>query len=118
MDASELDQKRIEAIPGVLGAVPQAGNRYQIVMGGAVQSTYSDIMALPEMSGGTGASGDFLRFETLTLCPIDTRCLLPKLLAKEEVEWLNGYHANVRERLAPLLKGDALAWLQVRTEPL
>ncbi|EPJ8757101.1 MULTISPECIES: aminopeptidase P family protein [Pseudomonas] len=67
---------------------------------------------------GKGAFGDFLRFETLTLCPIDTRCLLPKLLAKEEVEWLNGYHANVRERLAPLLKGDALAWLQVRTEPL
>ena len=67
---------------------------------------------------GKGAFGDFLRFETLTLCPIDTRCLLPELLAKEEVEWLNGYHANVRERLAPLLKGDALAWLQVRTEPL
>ncbi|MES3712091.1 aminopeptidase P family protein [Pseudomonas putida] len=67
---------------------------------------------------GKSAFGDFLRFETLTLCPIDTRCLLPKLLAKEEVEWLNGYHANVRERLAPLLKGDALAWLQVRTEPL
>ena len=67
---------------------------------------------------GKSAFGNFLRFETLTLCPIDTRCLLPKLLAKEEVEWLNGYHANVRERLAPLLKGDALAWLQVRTEPL
>lgn len=67
---------------------------------------------------GKSAFGDFLCFETLTLCPIDTRCLLPELLAKEEVEWLNGYHANVRERLAPLLKGDALAWLQVRTEPL
>jgi len=67
---------------------------------------------------GKSAFGNFLRFETLTLCPIDTRCLLPELLAKEEVEWLNGYHANVRERLAPLLKGDALAWLQVRTAPL
>jgi Xaa-Pro aminopeptidase len=67
---------------------------------------------------GKSAFGDFLRFESLTLCPIDTRCLLPELLAKEEVEWLNGYHANVRERLAPLLKGDALAWLQVRTAPL
>ncbi len=67
---------------------------------------------------GRSAFGDFLCFETLTLCPIDTRCLLPALLVKEEVEWLNGYHANVRERLAPLLKGDALAWLQVRTEPL
>ncbi|HDS1791734.1 aminopeptidase P family protein [Pseudomonas putida] len=67
---------------------------------------------------GRSAFGDFLQFETLTLCPIDTRCLLPELLTKEEVEWLNGYHARVRERLAPLLKGDARAWLEVRTAPL
>lgn len=66
---------------------------------------------------GRSAFGDFLQFETLTLCPIDTRCLLPGLLAKEEVEWLNGYHASVRERL-PLLQGDALAWLELRTAPL
>ncbi|WP_339444685.1 aminopeptidase P family protein [Pseudomonas hunanensis] len=67
---------------------------------------------------GKSAFGDFLQFETLTLCPIDTRCLLPELLTKEEVEWLNSYHARVRERLAPLLQGDALAWLEVRTAPL
>lgn len=67
---------------------------------------------------GKSAFGDFLQFETLTLCPVDTRCLLPELLTKEEVEWLNSYHARVRERLAPLLQGDALAWLEVRTAPL
>jgi len=67
---------------------------------------------------GKSAFGDFLHFETLTLCPIDTRCLLPELLAKDEVEWLNGYHARVRERLAPLLKADGLAWLEARTAPL
>ncbi len=67
---------------------------------------------------GKSAFGDFLNFETLTLCPIDTRCLVPELLAREEVDWLNGYHATVRERLAPLLKGDALAWLEARTVPL
>jgi len=67
---------------------------------------------------GKSAFGDFLHFETLTLCPIDTRCLLPELLAKDEVDWLNGYHANVRERLAPLLKADGLAWLEARTAPL
>ncbi|MFK0271982.1 aminopeptidase P family protein [Pseudomonas asiatica] len=67
---------------------------------------------------GKSAFGDFLNFETLTLCPIDTRCLVPELLAREELDWLNGYHARVRERLAPLLKGDALAWLQARTAPL
>ncbi|MGE8063130.1 aminopeptidase P family protein [Pseudomonas sp. NPDC089547] len=67
---------------------------------------------------GKSAFGDFLHFETLTLCPIDTRCLLPEQLTKDELEWLNRYHINVRERLAPLLKGDALAWLQMRTAPL
>ncbi|MFG0753706.1 aminopeptidase P family protein [Pseudomonas sp. TYF_14] len=67
---------------------------------------------------GKSAFGDFLQFETLTLCPIDTRCLLPELLTKEEVEWLNGYHACVHERLAPLLQGDALTWLEMRTAPL
>ncbi|MGE8323140.1 MAG: aminopeptidase P family protein [Pseudomonas sp.] len=67
---------------------------------------------------GKSAFGDFLNFETLTLCPIDTRCLVPELLAREELDWLNGYHAKVRERLTPLLKGDALAWLEARTVPL
>ncbi|MBH3456438.1 aminopeptidase P family protein [Pseudomonas monteilii] len=67
---------------------------------------------------GKSAFGDFLNFETLTLCPIDTRCLLAEQLSKEEVEWLNRYHATVRERLAPLLKGDALAWLERRTTSL
>ncbi|MBF8671840.1 aminopeptidase P family protein [Pseudomonas putida] len=67
---------------------------------------------------GKSAFGDFLNFETLTLCPIDTRCLVPELLVREELDWLNSYHARVRERLAPLLKGDALAWLEARTAPL
>lgn len=67
---------------------------------------------------GNSAFGGFLNFETLTLCPIDTRCLLAEQLSKEEVEWLNRYHTTVRERLAPLLKGDALAWLETRTAPL
>ncbi|MBA6131161.1 MULTISPECIES: aminopeptidase P family protein [Pseudomonas] len=67
---------------------------------------------------GTSAFGDFLNFETLTLCPIDTRCLLPERLTQCELEWLNGYHAHVRERLAPLLKGEALGWLEARTAPL
>ncbi|WDY59747.1 aminopeptidase P family protein [Pseudomonas sp. PSKL.D1] len=67
---------------------------------------------------GKSAFGDFLDFETLTLCPIDTRCLLPELLTEQERGWLNAYHETVRERLTPLLKGDALAWLEARTQPL
>ena len=67
---------------------------------------------------GTSEFGTFLKFETLTLCPIDTRCLQVELLTFEELDWLNRYHAHVRERLSPLLAGDALAWLNTRTEPV
>ena len=60
--------------------------------------------------------GEYLRFETLTLCPIDTRCIDPALLRADEVAWLNDYHATVRARLAPYLSGAALTWLLTRTE--
>ncbi|MBE7416917.1 MAG: aminopeptidase P family protein [Ideonella sp.] len=65
-----------------------------------------------------GAFGEMLEFETLTLCPIDTRCIEPALLRADEREWLDRYHAQVRERLAPLVSGAALAWLLERTQPL
>ena len=67
---------------------------------------------------GVSEFGEFLKFETLTLCPIDTRCLEASLLTHEELEWLNDYHEQVSERLSPLLEGDALAWLQARTAAL
>jgi Xaa-Pro aminopeptidase len=67
--------------------------------------------------GESGAFGEMLAFETLTLCPIDTRCLDLTLLREDERAWLNRYHATVRERLAPRVSGDALAWLTARTEP-
>jgi Xaa-Pro aminopeptidase len=62
--------------------------------------------------------GEFLRFETLTLAPIDTRCIDRSLLADDEVAWLNDYHAMVRARVSPHVAGDAKAWLEVRTQPL
>ena len=65
-----------------------------------------------------GTFGDMLAFETLTLCPIDTRCIDMALLRADEIAWLNAYHATVRERLLPLVDGDARAWLLERTRPL
>jgi len=64
---------------------------------------------------GSSEFGEFLEFETLTLCPIDTRCLEPSLLTQDEKAWLNAYHAEVQRRLSPLLEGSALQWLQTRT---
>lgn len=65
-----------------------------------------------------GAFGEMLEFETLTLCPIDVRCLDLSLLRQDERQWLNDYHAEVRARLSPKVNGDALAWLLLRTEPV
>lgn len=68
---------------------------------------------------GDGEFGEFLGFETLTLCPIDTRLLERDLLEVGEIAWLDDYHAVVHERLAPLLDDPAdRAWLQARCASL
>jgi Xaa-Pro aminopeptidase len=68
------------------------------------------------VTSGITAFGDFLEFETLTLCPIDTRCIERSLMSDEEIAWLNAYHATVFERLSPRVSGAALAWLTERTQ--
>jgi Xaa-Pro aminopeptidase len=70
------------------------------------------------VEAGSSEFGEFLAFETLTLCPIDTRCIDRSLLRADEIAWLNGYHATVRERLLPLVDGAARDWLLARTAPL
>jgi Xaa-Pro aminopeptidase len=76
------------------------------------------VLNVPARTAEDGAFGEMLEFETLTLCPIDTRCLDLPLLRPDEVAWLNAYHATVRERLAPRVQGEALAWLIQRTAPI
>ena len=70
------------------------------------------------VAGPVTEFGEFLDFETLTLCPIDTRCIERALLRDDEVAWLDGYHAMVREKLTPRVHDAALAWLIERTQPL
>lgn len=62
--------------------------------------------------------GEFLRFETLTLCPIDTRLIDLVLMRADEIEWLNAYHAEVARRVGPLVSGRAAQWLELRTQPI
>ncbi len=76
------------------------------------------VMNVPATTPEGNTFAEMLEFETLTLCPIDTRCIDRSLLRADEVAWLNGYHATVRERLAPRVQGDALAWLLQRCEPI
>jgi Xaa-Pro aminopeptidase len=62
-----------------------------------------------------GGTREMLGFETLTLVPFD-RCLIdPALLTRDELAWLNAYHAEVRRKIAPLLKGADRSWLREAT---
>jgi len=64
----------------------------------------------------------FLKFEALTLIPIDAGCVDVSMLDAAERAWIDGYHAEVRAQLAPLLSGErdaaALAWMMEMTAPL
>lgn len=60
--------------------------------------------------------GEFLQMEPLTLCPIDTAPIVREMLLNEEVDWLNGYHQYVFDKLSPHLQGADLDWLRAATQ--
>ncbi len=90
-DASGIDQKAVEKIPGVLGAVPQSGDRYQVVIGGAVQTTFQDIMNLPAMAGvGKGLSDADVKARE-------------RAKARGKVAWLDAFFEYLSDSFRPLL---------------
>ncbi|MGX5769570.1 glucose PTS transporter subunit IIA [Microbacterium trichothecenolyticum] len=95
-DASGVDTKTFEAIPGVMGAVPQAGERFQVVIGGGVQNVYNDIMALPEMAGGGAAASD----------PDDIDAIKARERAKGvrgKVAWIDSLFEFLSDSFRPIL---------------
>ena len=73
-------------------------------------------MLIVEDAPVAGQSGSWLRLEPLTLCPIDTTPIVRELMAPDEIDYLNTYHARVREALLPLLDDPAdRDWLVKRT---
>ncbi|WP_040159446.1 glucose PTS transporter subunit IIA [Nigerium massiliense] len=96
-DSSGIDQTAVEAIPGVLGAVPQGGNRYQIVMGGAVTNTYQDIMGLPEMSSvSSGAASDA---DDMAATKAAARAQGPR----GKVAWLDNFFEFLSDSFRPII---------------
>lgn len=73
------------------------------------------VVEVPEPPGG---ERPLLGFETLTLAPIDRTLIDRDLLDAEEVTWLDGYHARVRETLTPLVDPETTAWLDEVTRPI
>lgn len=62
--------------------------------------------------------GTFYNFETITLCPIDTKPIKKKLLTKDEVKWLNNYHSMVYNKLKDHLTESEEAWLKEKTQAI
>lgn len=67
---------------------------------------------------GSSEFGEWLDFETLTCCHIDTSAVIPELLGPEALKWLNEYNAHVYRTLAPMLPSDVALWLQEKTAPI
>jgi PTS system beta-glucosides-specific IIC component len=90
-DASGIDQTAIEKIPGVMGAVPQSGDRYQVVIGGGVQTTFSQIMNLPTMANvGKGVSDADVKARE-------------RAKARGKVAWLDAFFEYLSDSFRPLL---------------
>lgn len=73
------------------------------------------IMVTPDLQS---EFGQFLRFETLTLFPIDTNLIDKDLLTKAEIDWLNAYHQRVYEKIAPHLNEVEKEWLRDKTKAI
>lgn len=93
-DASGIDTPAVEAIPGVMGAVPQSGERYQVVIGGGVQDVYNAIQALPDMQkqgAGQASTDDELKAQLRAGGPRGSRA------------WLDNFFEFLSDSFRPIM---------------
>ncbi len=83
---------------------------------GAFGIRLENLIVVREVESGDGR--DMLGFETLTLAPLDRRLIEPGLLSREEIAWLDAYHARVWDEIAPLVGNEVRDWLFLATRPL
>jgi Xaa-Pro aminopeptidase len=77
-----------------------------------------NLVLVAEAPAVSGGEKPLNRFETLTLAPIDRRLIDRQLMTADEIDWLDAYHAEVRETLMPLVAADTREWLASATAPL
>lgn len=90
-DATGIDTAEVEKIKGVMGAVPQGSDRYQIIMGGAVQNAYNDINALPEMAKTGQMSADDVKAAARAGGP------------RGKYAWVDGFFEFLSDSFRPIL---------------
>ena len=104
VDAGKVDQNALEHMKGVLGAVPQSGDRFQVVIGGAVATVYEDIMHLPEMAnaGGAVASGNAAGDGGKPMSNAEVKAAV-RSKARGKVAWLDSFFEYLSDSFRPIL---------------
>lgn len=98
VDASKVDQNSLEHMQGVLGAVPQSGDRFQVVIGGGVATVYENIMHLPEMAGVGSASASDDGQKSNADVKAEARSK-----ARGKVAWLDSFFEYLSDSFRPIL---------------
>ncbi len=98
VDSSVVDQNAVEQIDGVMGAVPQSGNRYQVVIGGAVATVFNEIQDLPEMQKG-GATGGESDAEIMAATKAAARAHGPR----GKFDWLDSLFEFLSDSFRPII---------------
>ena len=98
VDASKVDQNSLEHMQGVLGAVPQSGDRFQVDIGGGVATVYENIMHLPEMAGVGGASASDDGQKSNADVKAEARSK-----ARGKVAWLDSFFEYLSDSFRPIL---------------
>ena len=82
---------------------------------GAYGIRIENLLLVTEPAKVPGGERDLMAFETLTLVPIDRRLVVPEMLSAAELDWLDAYHARVRDEIGPELGPEDRAWLEQAT---
>ncbi len=112
--------QRISKIPNRVALEPGmiVSNEPGYYKTGAYGIRIENLVAVTDEEERAGEERKMLAFETLTLAPIDLDLVDPALLSAEEIAWLDGYHARVRDTIAPLVDENTAGWLEQATCPL
>lgn len=127
---------------GMVTSIEPGYYAYEDGFGFRIENLACVVPFVPEERGGNGGSGsgngsggggggdsgsikksngtEYMTFMNLTMCPIETKLIDVSLMNQKQIDWLNDYHRDVKEALAPLLQQEpkVLEWLIRKTQPL
>jgi Xaa-Pro aminopeptidase len=111
---------RISKIPNTVALRPGmiVSNEPGYYKTGAYGIRIENLVAVTASDGVAAAERKMLGFETLTLAPIDRDLVDPGLMTREEIAWLDAYHARVRDVLTPLVDAETGRWLESATRKI